>query len=206
MKYSDINNWKYKDMYDKYSKIANSRYTVSYRQDVTKIYEYAKKTNLSFYFCFIFLFTKAINETEEFMYTIADGKLGIYERRIPSFTHIPKGSDTYRIYIPELCDNIEEYCSNCNTMCNLHRDFCNSSVSGDNLIYYSCVPHLDIISVTNSFDLPGDFSIPRITWGKYSEENGKKILGVSVEVNHRFIDGMAISKAIGKLNELINNL
>ena len=47
---------------------------------------------------------------------------------------------------------------------------------------------------------------PRITWGRYGEENGRKKLGMSVEVNHRFIDGLHLGKFYEKLQADIDAL
>lgn len=49
-------------------------------------------------------------------------------------------------------------------------------------------------------------SIPRIAWGKFADENGKKKLGLSIEVNHRFIDGVHIGQFALNLEKIINEL
>ena len=51
---------------------------------------------------------------------------------------------------------------------------------------------------TNERDFDRDDNIPRIAWGRYGEENGRKKLGMSVEVNHRFIDGLHLGKIYEK--------
>ena len=37
-------------------------------------------------------------------------------------------------------------------------------------------------------------SIPRVTWGHWQEENGRAILGLSLELNHRLLDGAHVGK------------
>ena len=80
----------------------------------------------------------------------------------------------------------------------------------DSLIYYSCLPWIDLTALTNERDLSSfkalDDNIPRIAWGKYTEENGRKTLGLSVEVNHRFIDGVHIGQYSKVLEHIIQNL
>ena len=51
--------------------------------------------------------------------------------------------------------------------------------------------------LTNERDIrPGyaDSSIPQIAWGKYRDEDGRKTLNISMEVNHRFVDGLNIGR------------
>ena len=48
--------------------------------------------------------------------------------------------------------------------------------------------------------------MPRISWGKYTEENGRLMLGMSVEVNHRLIDGVHIGQFAAALEAGIDSL
>ena len=65
---------------------------------------------------------------------------------------------------------------------------------------------IDLTGCTNERDFDRDDNIPRITWGRYGEENGRKKLGMSVEVNHRFIDGLHLGKFYEKLQADIDAL
>ena len=51
-----------------------------------------------------------------------------------------------------------------------------------------------------------DDAIPRISWGKYREENGRKTLGLSVELNHRFVDGVHVGMFAKELERLMSAL
>jgi len=73
----------------------------------------------------------------------------------------------------------------------------------DTLVYLSCVPGIRLTSLTNEHDSGADDAIPRIAWGKYEDVNGKKELGLSIEVNHRFIDGVHIGQFAEALEGLI---
>ena len=81
---------------------------------------------------------------------------------------------------------------------------------GDHLAYFSCLPTLRMTALTNEFDrLSPDFAesnIPRIAWGKYTENRGRLELTMSMEVNHRFIDGLHIEKFASRLETLITEL
>jgi chloramphenicol O-acetyltransferase type A len=37
-------------------------------------------------------------------------------------------------------------------------------------------------------------AVPRIAWGRYEEKQGKKVLSMCFEVNHRLIDGCHIGQ------------
>ena len=65
-------------------------------------------------------------------------------------------------------------------------------------------------ALTNERDLtaPGarDDSVPHIAWGKYTEKGGRLTLGISIEVNHRLIDGLHIGRFAEELTRLIDEL
>ncbi len=69
----DMGSWSRREIYSFFSGVSNPFYAVTFRQDVTKLHEYAKRNGLSFYYSLIWLCTQAINETDAFRYTIRGG-------------------------------------------------------------------------------------------------------------------------------------
>ena len=46
-----------------------------------------------------------------------------------------------------------------------------------------------------------DDTAPILVWGKYTEQNGKYIINMTLDVNHRFIDGYFVGQFVQKLEE-----
>ena len=84
---------------------------------------------------------------------------------------------------------LNEFCRTAKAKSDAQKTFLDQSGEPDDLIYISCTPWFDLTGCTNERDFDKDDNIPRITWGKYVPENGRETLGMSLEVNHRFIDG-----------------
>lgn len=74
--------------------------------------------------------------------------------------------------------------------------------NGFDLIYISCLPWIELTALTNERDFDPDDAVPRIAWGKFRERDGRKILGMSMELNHRFTDGVHI----GLFSQALDNL
>lgn len=74
--------------------------------------------------------------------------------------------------------------------------FLDHTMETDQLIYYFCLPWMDMTAMTNERDLAApearDESIPHIAWGKYMVRGDRLELGISIEVNHRLIDGITL--------------
>ena len=84
------------------------------------------------------------------------------------------------------------------------------AAEGDDLVYFSCLPWVDLTALTNERDLtaPGakDESIPHIAWGRYVREGDRVTLGLSIEVNHRLLDGLHIGRFAEVLTRRIEAL
>lgn len=206
----DYKNWKRREVYEYFSKISNPFYMTTFKQDVTNLYDYAKSHNLSFYNSMIWACSQAINLTDAFLITMRNGKFFILNQRNPSFTNLKSGDENFFIVTLNHNQNIKEFCKEASELSKNQQNFINEQKESDALIYFSCLPWIELTALTNARDLSCENSlndnIPRISWGKFIEENGKKKLGISLEVNHRFIDGFHIGQFALNLEKIITNL
>ena len=76
----------------------------------------------------------------------------------------------------------------------------------DDLVYISCTPWFSFTSLSNEMDCAPDDSIPRITWGKYEERNGRLILPYAVQLNHRLLDGWHVAQLLQAVQGLLDQL
>ncbi len=128
------------------------------------------------------------------------------ESRRPSFTHLKPGSETFQIVTLPCAESMEAFCAAAKEKAEKQDFFIDVSGEGIDMIFFSCLPWLDVTALNNERDLDADDAIPRIAWGKYVEENGRVTLGLSIEVNHRFIDGIHIGQFARELEKLIAEL
>ena len=214
--------WSRRDIFDFFSKISNPFYSVTFSVDVTEAYACAKRSGLSFYYALVYLVTKAINSVEAFRYGIVDGELVLFDERSPSFTDLKKSSESFHIvtmpWVVFLCSVsflmvtmacvgvFADFCFDAKRRSTEQTTFLSVDKEGADLIYISCLPWVELTALTNERDFDPDDAIPRISWGKYYERDGRKILGMSLELNHRFTDGVHIGKFAEALENLISEL
>lgn len=208
----DINKWGRKEAFEFFSSISDPFYMVSFRMDVTDLYNYTKSKGLSFYAGMIWACTSAINDTDAFRVMIRDGRLVMTDRRDPSFTVLKEGAEQFRIVTMDHIGDIDVFCEKASCLSDEQETFIDMSKESDSLIYYSCLPWIELTAITNERDRnapdAADDSIPRLAWGKYIEEGGRKKLTISIEVNHRFIDGVHIGRFAENLEgrmKVLNN-
>lgn len=146
------------------------------------------------------------NSVEAFRYGIVDGELVLFDERSPSFTDLKKGSESFHIVTMPCEGNIAEFCQDAKRRSAEQTTFLSTDKESADLIYFSCLPWVELTALTNERDFDPDDAIPRISWGKFHERDGRKILGMSLELNHRFTDGVHIGKFAEALQNLISEL
>ena len=102
--------------------------------------------------------------------------------------------------------DIAEFCFDAKRRSAEQTTFLSTDKEGVDLIYISCLPWIELTALTNERDFDPDDAIPRVSWGKFHERDGRKILGMSLELNHRFTDGVHIGKFAEAMEKLISEL
>ena len=210
MKPVDMKTWNRKEIYDFFSGISDPFYMVSFTVDVTGLKAFTKRHGCSFYYSLIYLCCKAMSCIENFLYVDNGKQVCMIDQREPSFTDRKPGSELFHIVSVPMHEDIIEFCESAKAASRSQQCFIDLSKEGCNLAYFSCLPTLRLTALTNEFDLLSSSfasdSVPRIAWGKYSQNNGRLELTISMEVNHRFIDGIHIEKFAARLAEMIEKL
>lgn len=198
--------WPRKEIFDYFSSISNPFYSVTFTVDVTNLYWFVKEHQLSFYYALVYLCTKAINHVEAFRYTLDRGNLVLLDARSPSFTDLKPGAETFHIVTMPCEGSIGDFCRAARERSLSQTTFLNQASETNDLIYFSCLPWVELTALTNERDFDPDDTVPRIAWGKYTEETGRKNLHISLELNHRFADGLHIGKFYEELCRLMREL
>ncbi|MDO4816611.1 MAG: CatA-like O-acetyltransferase [Bacillota bacterium] len=202
----DYESWERRELFEFFSAVSQPFYSVTYNLDVTKLYDYTHSRGLSFYYALSYLVTKAVNSVENFRYAIENGEIVKHEELLCSFTDLKKGSDNFHIVTMPCNGTIDEFCAAAAKKSSAQKEFIDMSLEGKNLIFISCLPWIELTALTNERNFDPDDNIPRIAWGKFHEENGRRVLGISLELNHRFCDGVHIGKFSAELEKLISEL
>ena len=207
MEYIDFDTWKRKEHYKFFEAVDNPQFNVCFNLDVTNFLRYVKENKISFYYSMMYASTTVINEIEDFRYKIRDGKIILHKELKPSFTDMTKNDELFKIVSVELKDNIidfSEYVKEKST--NQVEYFPKTDIKQDELIYYSCVPWISFTSISNEIIMNKEDSIPRISFGKYFEQDKKVLLPYSIQANHMLVDGIHIGRFVENLQKFIDEL
>ena len=194
MKKIDLTTWPRAELFQFFSTVSQPFYSITFRVDVTHLHRYTREHGISFYYALGYLVTDAVNAVENFRYTIRNGEVWLLDKRIPSLTDLKPGSEQFHIVTLPKVGTMEKFCAAAQAKSRAQTTLLDQDDETDNLIYISSTPWFDLTGCTNERDFDKDDNIPRITWGRYVEANGRETLGMALEVNHRFIDGLHLGR------------
>ena len=202
----DMDSWGRREIFDFFSGMSNPFYMVTYTEDVTALRRFTKEHSLSFYYSLVYLCTRAMNSVEAFNYAIRDGEVHLLGGRMPSFTDLKPGADLFHIVTMPCGGSLEDFCREARAASLSQDCFIRSAAETDELIYFSCLPWVELTAMTNERNLDPDDSVPRVSWGRYVEEAGRVRLNISLELNHRLLDGLHVGRFHEALSALMAEL
>ena len=207
MREIDRSTWPRREIYDLFAGCDWPFYQISFPLDVTKLRAYTKKEGLSFYFTLSWLLTKAMQRQEAFCIRIRDGKLVVLDELMPSCTVMSPGEEAFRIITLPMGEDPADFSRRAKALSETQTMLFDPETEGrDDLVYYSCLPWLPVLSLTNERHTDADDCIPRVGWGKYQEQEGRLTLPICLEVNHKTVDGLHIGRLYQTVQKMIDAL
>jgi len=206
MKFVDIENWNRKDHYNYFKQLNYPHFNICANLDITKFYLYIKDEKLPFFISLLFVATKTANSIKEFRYRIREDKVVEHDTVSPSFTVMTE-SEVFNFCTVKFLDEFNGFKTN--TSNEIEKSKNNVSIEDergrDDLLYITSIPWVSFTSIIHPIQMNPVDSIPRISWGKYFEENGKIKLPLSVQAHHALLDGIHVGKYFNVLQEILDN-
>ncbi len=203
----DWEHWPRAPHFEYYTKGIRTNYAVTARLDVTALRGMTRTHGLRFYPSMLYAVMRAVNSQKELRMAYRDGTLGYYEVCHPSYTIFHPDdhtfSDIWSEYSPDfpvfyaaVCRDMEEW-----------RDVKGVKAKPgrpDNFCPVSCVPWLDFTAVAHDTSGPGPMFFPVVTFGKYTETDGKWTLPLCFHIHHAAADGYHASVYFRQLQALLD--
>jgi chloramphenicol O-acetyltransferase type A len=73
----------------------------------------------------------------------------------------------------------------------------------DDAIHFTVLPWISFTSFSHARNFGREDSVPKIAFGKFTEQNGRVLLPFSVEVHHALMDGLHVGRYLARLQELL---
>ena len=203
----DLSAWERREIYEFFAPMSDPFYALTFPVEVTRLRERCKAEGLSFYMAMTFAVTKAMERVDAFLYKDRGGVIVKHRRLVPSFTDLMPGSELFRIVTLEAGDDMAEFCRRAKAKSAAQREFISPCPwDGDELVYFTCLPWFPVSALKNERDANPADSVPRVSWGKWRVEGGRTLLDLSLELNHRLLDGVHVGRFFAELTRFMEEL
>lgn len=203
----DIDTWKRKEEYLFFKTFRNPLVGITSEVDCAKAWENAKRWNIPVSLYYLHAALVAVNEIEEFRYRQVEGQVRLYER-LDLFTPVLTPSENYRSVAIPYQKDWEGFIAQAHPVVerakrgegHAHGD----GESRQDLVLISVNPWYRFTGIQLSDPADPHESIPIFTFGKITPEGEKRLMPVSLRVNHGFVDGFRIGRFLEKFQQLLN--
>ena len=148
-----------------------------------------------FFLSFLYAVVRAANDVPELRRRLKDGQVIQYDRCQPSYTAMRSNG----VYVYCLVDSgtlpYEDFVQEGKRkqQAALEKDELKETGDPLNHFFVSCLPWLPYTQIQHP-SVSRDDSNPRFSWGKFTEENGRVTLPVSLFINHALADGWHVTR------------
>ncbi|MBN2300103.1 MAG: hypothetical protein JXC31_02825 [Acholeplasmataceae bacterium] len=207
MKKIKMESWDRLQIYSFFKDIDEPRYMITVDIDVTKFLKFVKENHLSFYLSFVFLIMNEMNKIKNFRYRIINHEVFQFEKTHPSFTDSIKGTELFKMVTCNLESDMFQFVEKAKQKSLDQGSTFVDLASEDrfDVVYITSFPWAKYSQVTHAHHIDKEFSIPKLVWGKFENENGKIMMPFSIEVHHGLVDGLHVGKLIQNLQNTLNS-
>ena len=202
----DKETWPRRGHYDFFAPMSDPFYTLTFPVDVTALRAWCRANRQPFYPAMVYAVTKAMEEVDAFHYKDRDGVIVRHDTLVPSFTDLKPGSELFHIVTLEAGDEPADFCRRAKEQSAAQTAFITDGPwDGDQLVYFTCLPWFPVTALKKR---EGSESLRLGAPGGLGPVGGAggQTASVSLELNHRLLDGVHVGKCYEALNEWMKQL
>ena len=200
----DPHTWERAAVFNFFRTFAEPLHGMCLRVDCTATYCYAKDHRLSVFLSLLHRALAAAQQVENFRIRIVDDEVWLY-RQIHGDSAVDRPNGTigfaYFRFHPDLDAFVKEARPEVERV--RQRNDLEPS-SAQDLIHFSVLPWVDFTSLSHARNFAHDDSVPRITFGKMTEAEGRRTMPVSIHVHHALVDGLHVAQFVEHFQNFLN--
>ncbi|PYS32359.1 MAG: hypothetical protein DMF75_12210 [Acidobacteria bacterium] len=203
--YLDLTNWARRDLFEFFIGYTNPYFNVCTRVDVTKLVALVHdRPGVRISLALHYFALRVANEIEPFRYRLKDEKVFVYDVVNGGTTVLlPNESFAYAYF--DYQRDFEKFLSDMGKAVDDVRTGSGplKPTMRDDVIYHTTLPWISFTSFAHARTKGRGDSIPRIVFGKFTKENERIMLPISVEVHHALMDGLHVGRYLSRLEDAL---
>ncbi len=203
----DIENWNRRDHYRYFGGCSDPYFGVVVNVDCTDAYQNCKKQDASFFLCYMYESIKAANMVENLRYRIIDGEVWLFDR-VHVSTTVGRADCTFGFAEFEYTGNFNDFRKNAEAQIaevqnstGLRLD---KTAQRLDVVHYTTLPWFSFTAFKHERSFSVDESIPKVAFGKLFEAGDRKLMPMSIYVNHGLVDAYHVGRYLEYFQECLN--
>lgn len=205
-KYLDLDTWPRRDLFEFFRGYQNPYFNICTRLDITQLLAMQRRRETgSISLAYHYFALRIANEVEPFHYRLESDRVVIHEVIHGGTTVLlPNETFTYAYFNYE--PNFEVFVAQAQQAIDKVRaEGALKPTMRYDLIFFTTLPWASFTSFAHARTPGRGESIPRIAFGKFTTENDRTFLPISVEVHHALMDGLHVGRFLMRLEEVLAN-
>lgn len=201
----DIDHWVRKDHFHFFRQFEEPFFGLCVPIDCTAAYRFAKEKKISFFLFYLYQSLKAANDIEPFRYRIHGNEVMLFDQVHASPT-INRPDGTFGFAYMDYENDFTAFASKAEKEIERVQQATGlvPAVSGENVIHYSSLPWVNFTGLAHARAFSFPDSCPKISFGKMTEENGRRRMPVSIDVHHALMDGYHVGQFVDLFQKLMD--
>ncbi len=204
----DIENWNRKEHFRFFSEMDEPFFGIVSEIDCTDAYSFCKQNKIPFFLFYLHKAIIAVNQIEEFRYRIRDNEIVILDT-IHVTSTVSRADNTFAFSFIPFTSSFREFTESAQVEIDSIKNSAGLRLSENtgrmDVIHFSAVPWISFTGVSHARNFKITDSVPKITFGKYFQRNGRLIMAVSINAHHGLMDGFHAGKYLQLFEQLIND-
>ncbi|MHC1712306.1 MAG: CatA-like O-acetyltransferase [Solidesulfovibrio sp.] len=205
MKRIEVSQWDRRDHFEFFQERRNPCLCISSGVNVENLTQYRQGNPVRFTDCVYYAAMLAANAVKELRYRLVNRSPVEFSRVNAAFTYVPSGRELHSNCVASF-DKVFSIFQE-NIQCSRNAADINPTLTPEGgesqgLVYMTCLPTVFFTSLTNPWGDPWVDTVPRVAFGKVNDE---KMMPISVEALHSFVDGKHVGEFLESVQEIVAN-
>ncbi len=192
--------------FDFFKSMNHPHFNITAPVNIDGLLKACKQKGLSTHLAIVYIISRAANDIPQFRWRIRGEEVVEHDSVQPSFTVPTKVSDVFSFCTVDFDIDPDIFLERAGEIRKqMENDPSFEDEDGrDDYLFLSSFPWVAFTGYQHAMQYHPHDSVPRISWGKIHEVNGKMIMPLSVQVHHAIVDGSQVGLYFDKIEKLSN--
>jgi chloramphenicol O-acetyltransferase type A len=206
--YLDIASWARREVFEFFRGFDKPYFNICTRVDVTRLVELLRaRSGTSVSMAYHYFGLRVANEIEPFRYRLRAGKVFVHDV-LHGGTTVFLPNEAFTLAYFDYVADFAKFVSDAGQAIEKARTGDGAfrpRNDDDGRIHFTVLPWTSFTSFSHARNWSTEDSIPKIAFGKFTRENQRILLPISVEVHHALMDGFTVGRYLSRLEETLSD-